>query len=85
MNGEASLHEGPVRPRPVVVVTGASAGVGRAIAHRFGRAGYSIGLIARDAEALEDVRREIEDVGGRAVVMPLDVADAERGDGRQCR
>jgi short-subunit dehydrogenase len=76
MNGEASLHEGPVRPRPVVVVTGASAGVGRAIAHRFGRAGYSIGLIARDAEALEDVRREIEDVGGRAVVMPLDVAEA---------
>lgn len=76
MQNEGSVREAPSRPRPVVVVTGASAGVGRAIAHRFGRAGYALGLIARDAEALEEVRREIEDLGGRAVVMPLDVADA---------
>ncbi|OSJ17369.1 short-chain dehydrogenase [Bradyrhizobium canariense] len=76
MQSEESGREVPGRSRPVVVITGASAGVGRAIAHRFGRAGYAIGLIARDAEALEEVRREIEGVGGRAVVMPLDVADA---------
>ncbi|MCK1406166.1 SDR family oxidoreductase [Bradyrhizobium sp. 76] len=69
----------PEKPAPsplVAVITGASAGVGRATAHRFARAGCSIGLIARDAEALEEVRREVEDLGGRAIAMPLDVADA---------
>lgn len=76
MDMEESGHGVPARSRTVVVVTGASAGVGRAIAHRFGRAGYAIGLIARDAGALEQVRGEIEELGGRAVVMPLDVADA---------
>jgi NAD(P)-dependent dehydrogenase (short-subunit alcohol dehydrogenase family) len=61
----------------VVVITGASAGVGRAIAYRFARAGCSIGLIARDAEALEDVRREVEERGGESVVVAADVADAD--------
>ena len=59
-----------------VVVTGASAGVGRAIAARFARAGARIGLIARDAEALESVRQEVERLGGSAVAAPADVADA---------
>ena len=62
---------------PVVVVTGASAGVGRAITHRFSRAGWRIGLIARDAEALDQVRREVEEMGGTAIAVPTDVADAE--------
>jgi NADP-dependent 3-hydroxy acid dehydrogenase YdfG len=62
---------------PVVVVTGASAGVGRAIVHRFARAGFRIGLIARDADALEEVRQEVERLGGQALVCPADVADAE--------
>jgi NAD(P)-dependent dehydrogenase (short-subunit alcohol dehydrogenase family) len=61
----------------VVVITGASAGVGRATAHRFGRAGWRIGLIARDREALEDVKREIQALGGSAVVAPADVSDAD--------
>jgi len=43
----------------VVVITGASAGVGRAIVHQFARAGWRIGLIARDAAALEEVKREV--------------------------
>ena len=60
-----------------VVITGASAGVGRAAAHRFAQAGASIGLIARDAAALEETRREIESLGGRAWVAPADVADAD--------
>ncbi len=60
-----------------VVVTGASAGVGRAIALRFGAAGGRIGLIARDAEALDEVKAEIERSGGSALVAPADVADAE--------
>ncbi len=67
----------PDHSTQVVVVTGASAGVGRAIVHRFARAGWRIGLIARDADALEQVRREVEDLGGTALVAPADVADAE--------
>ena len=61
----------------VVVVTGASAGVGRAIVHQFARAHWRIGLIARDAEALEEVKREVENLGGSAVIVSADVADAE--------
>jgi len=61
----------------VVVITGASAGVGRATARRFGRAGCSIGLIARDLRGLEDTKAEVEAVGGRAIAVPADVADAD--------
>ena len=64
-----------VRDR-VVVVTGASAGVGRAVARAFGEQGAKVGLVARTREALEDAAREIERAGGEALVLPLDVADA---------
>ena len=60
----------------VVVITGASAGVGRATAREFGRHGASVGLISRNQERLEAAKREIEESGGRALVLPLDVADA---------
>ena len=60
-----------------VVITGASAGVGRAVAHRFARAGARLALIARDAAALDEVKREVEERGGSALVLPLDVADAD--------
>ena len=60
----------------VVVVTGASAGLGRAIAERFARDGSAIGLIARGHERLDAARAEVERLGGRALVLPLDVADA---------
>lgn len=59
-----------------VVITGASAGVGRAAAHRYARAGAAIGLIARDADALNLVKDEVERLGGRTFVAPADVADA---------
>ncbi len=59
------------------MITGASAGVGRATAHRFARAGWRIGLIARDREALEAVKREVEELGGSAVVAAADVSDAD--------
>ncbi len=59
----------------VVVVTGASAGVGRATAHAFARQGCGVGLIARDGEALAEVRREVEQLGGRAVTVAADVSD----------
>lgn len=60
----------------IVVATGASAGVGRAIVREFARHGAWIGLIARDRARLDAVRREVEDAGGRALVLVGDVADA---------
>jgi short-subunit dehydrogenase len=62
----------------VVVVTGASAGVGRAVVAEFARQGASIGLIARGQERLEATRREVEELGGKALVLPTDVADAQQ-------
>jgi NAD(P)-dependent dehydrogenase (short-subunit alcohol dehydrogenase family) len=61
----------------VVVITGASSGVGRACAREFARCGARIGLIARGTEGLEAARRELEELGSRALVLPLDVADAD--------
>src|SRR3954462_4499864 len=58
-----------------VVVTGASAGIGRAIARRFARPGVSLGLIGRNQTALEAARREVEQSGAKALVLPADVAD----------
>lgn len=60
----------------VVVVTGASAGVGRATVREFARHGAHVGLVARNGEALEAAKREVEGLGGRAVVCIADVADA---------
>jgi NAD(P)-dependent dehydrogenase (short-subunit alcohol dehydrogenase family) len=62
----------------VVVVTGASAGVGRATVRAFAERGDSIGLIARGVDGLEAARREVEELGGRALVLPLDVSDADK-------
>ncbi len=62
----------------VVVVTGASGGVGRAVAHAFARRGAHVGLLARGEHGLEDARREVESLGGKAVVLPTDVADHEQ-------
>ncbi len=63
---------------PVVVVTGASAGLGRAIAHAFAREGARIGLLARNPEALEACRQECEVLGGEGLVVPTDVSIAEQ-------
>lgn len=59
----------------VVVITGASAGVGRAIARRFAADGARIGLIARGMDGLTAAAREVEDAGSEALVVPCDVAD----------
>ncbi|HEX9401975.1 MAG TPA: SDR family oxidoreductase [Anaeromyxobacter sp.] len=59
-----------------VVVTGASAGIGRAIARAFGKARARVGLIARTGDALENAASEIQAAGGEALVLPLDLADA---------
>jgi short-subunit dehydrogenase len=60
----------------VVVITGASAGVGRATAQEFARHGAHIGLIARGQAGLEAARRDVEQLGGKAIVVPCDVSDA---------
>jgi NAD(P)-dependent dehydrogenase (short-subunit alcohol dehydrogenase family) len=62
----------------VVVITGASAGVGRATVREFARDGASIGLLARGREGLEAARREVEEAGGKALVLPTDVSDARQ-------
>ncbi|HET7435742.1 MAG TPA: SDR family oxidoreductase [Thermoanaerobaculia bacterium] len=62
----------------VVVITGASAGVGRAVACMFAKRGARIGLIARGLERLESAKREVESLGGQALIVQADVADADR-------
>jgi NAD(P)-dependent dehydrogenase (short-subunit alcohol dehydrogenase family) len=61
--------------RPVVAITGASAGVGRATALAFAREGYAIGLLARGSTRLASARAEIERLGGPAIDISVDVAD----------
>jgi NADP-dependent 3-hydroxy acid dehydrogenase YdfG len=62
----------------VVVITGASAGVGRAAARKFARHGARIGLLARGNDGLEATRREVEDLGSDALVVTADVANADQ-------
>jgi NAD(P)-dependent dehydrogenase (short-subunit alcohol dehydrogenase family) len=61
---------------PIVMITGASAGVGRAVALAFARRGASIGLLARGRAGLEGARRDIESAGANALMLQADVADA---------
>src|SRR5205085_3118515 len=62
----------------VVVVTGASAGVGRATVRAFARRGARLGLIARGLDGLEAARKEVEQLGGSALMFAVDVANAEK-------
>src|SRR5687768_7235948 len=85
MNAVAEPPDGLQRPGdarvgtgggPVVVVTGASAGVGRATAVAFARRGWRVALLARGRAGLEGARRDVQAAGGEALVLALDIADA---------
>jgi short-subunit dehydrogenase len=65
-----------MKTKKVVVITGASAGVGRATVREFARQGADIALIARGVEGLEEAKKEVETFGGKALVLPIDIADA---------
>ncbi|GHE04065.1 short-chain dehydrogenase [Defluviimonas sp. 20V17] len=60
-----------------IVITGASAGVGRAVVRRFAETGNNLTLIARNETRLKAAAEEVRKAGGNALIMPLDVADAD--------
>lgn len=69
----------PNQRRPeVIVITGASAGVGRATAQAFARRGARIALLARGAAGLEGARRDVEALGGVGLAIPTDVCDPQQ-------
>ena len=63
--------------REIVVVTGAAGGVGRATARAFGRRGANVGLLARGVEGLEAAAREVAHERGAALVLPIEITDAD--------
>src|SRR5262245_43975460 len=72
--GRRPIARGRRRPE-VVVVTGASAGVGRAIVREFARHGASLGLLARGRDGLAGAANDVERLGGRPLAVRTDVSD----------
>jgi NAD(P)-dependent dehydrogenase (short-subunit alcohol dehydrogenase family) len=68
-------------PAPVVVVTGASGGIGRATAEAFGARGAQVGLLARGERGLQSAADAVRRAGGTALVLPTDVADPDQVEG----
>lgn len=78
-NGQLSVDSKTKDTGPqVVVITGASAGVGRATARAFARHGAHIGLIARGKDGLGGARADVESLGGKAIALPCDVSRADQ-------
>src|SRR5690606_11469800 len=67
-------------PRQVALVTGASRGIGRAIAERLAAAGHAVALVARSGDALERAVAELrQELGAQALAIPADLRDPEAG------
>jgi short-subunit dehydrogenase len=67
--------------KPMVLVTGASRGIGLALAHRFAKAGHDVAIIARHADALQTAAASIaREHGVAAMAIPMDVTDADAGE-----
>ncbi len=75
MTGSSSAR-GPGGRRGVAVVTGGTAGVGRATVRRLAEDGWDVGIVARGQARLDDAAREVRELGRRAVAVCADVADA---------
>ncbi len=60
-----------------VVITGASAGLGRAMVREFAKHGANVGLLARGIDGLNAAKKEVEDYGGKALAVPTDVGNAD--------
>jgi len=73
--GAVAAPGGVVPPARTALVTGASRGIGRAVALGLARAGLDVALVARDAARLAEVAREVRGLGRAALVLPADVTD----------
>jgi NAD(P)-dependent dehydrogenase (short-subunit alcohol dehydrogenase family) len=77
MKGSLEMSSRDGKKQEVVVITGASAGVGRATARAFARRGARIGILARGKDGLEGARADVEAEGGEALAIPTDVAHSD--------
>ncbi len=71
--------------RPVAVVTGASAGVGRSTAQAFARSGFDVALLARGEAGLEGAAVDVKEAGGRPLALSVDVSNADEVDAAASR
>src|SRR5262249_57052453 len=71
----------PPLDRKTAIVTGASSGIGRAIAEKLGEAGVHVYLAGRTVSAMEASKKRVEQAGGRGVVVGFDVRDVKQVQG----
>jgi len=83
--GTARSIATPQAPRRVAVVSGASAGVGRATARAFARRGFDVALLARGAAGLAGAASDVEAAGGRALIIRTDVSQFDEVDAAASR